>query len=206
MIGVVDLQWLPWILDTIQPKTGSWTLTVFHLTPIIVFSVTAFVAAVRFKVFRMGEPAIKLDMAVTSRRSSPSYNGITAVAVLANTSRVVAKCETVIWQVRVLAPYRDEVVKSKIDEYWEHLKQEIKPVEFPWNVNYTISSTDSQMSLEPGEVNTVSMNLAIPDWIEAIDVLLFLEAPGNTRGSQIGWITRCAHDIDSKEVSNGDQD
>ena len=113
MLGVVDLQWLQWLLDIIAPKNASWTLTVFHLTPVIVFAVTAFVAMWRFTIFRMREPAINIELDVTSRPSSPSYNGITAVAILTNPSRVVAKCTTLIWQVRVLAPYTDEDVESK---------------------------------------------------------------------------------------------
>ena len=204
MLGVVDLQWLPWIWEAIVPKTGGWTLWVFHLTPATVFVLTIIAAGWRFKIFRMGEPAIELEVDITSRQCSPSYNAITAVGVMTNTSRVVAKCTTLIWQVRVLAPYSDVDVERKIEEYWEYREQETKPVEFPWNLNYTIPSTDPQISLEPGEINTVSMNLAIPDWIKAIDVQLFLETPGNAKGSQLGWIARCTHDI--KEVSNGDQD
>ena len=204
MLGVVDLQWLQWLLDIIAPKNASWTLTVFHLTPVIVFAVTAFVAMWRFTIFRMREPAINIELDVTSRPSSPSYNGITAVAILTNPSRVVAKCTTLIWQVRVLAPYTDEDVESKLEEYWDYYEREVRPVEFPWNVNYHIERPDSQIALEPGEVNTITMNLAIPSWIEAVDVQLFLEAPGNAKRAQIGWTGRCAHKMN--EVPNGNQD
>ena len=195
MLGVVDLQWLPWIWEAIVPKTGGWTLGVFHLTPATVFLITAFVALWRFRVFRMGEPAMRIELDVTSQECSPSYNGVTTVAMLTNTSRVVAKCTTVIWQVRVLAPYRDEQVHRKIKEFWEYYERENRPVEFPWNVNYHIERTNSQIALEPGEVNTITLSLAIPDWIEAIDVQLFLQAPGNAKGSQIGWIGRCTHKV-----------
>ena len=195
MLTAVELQWLPWIIDAIQSKTGGWTLMVFHLTPLTVFLITAIGAIWRFNLFRMRAPAVRIEIDVTSRECSPSYNGITAVAMLTNTSRVVAKCTKVVWQVRVLAPYRDPQVQDKIKEFWEYYERENRPVEFPWNVNYHIERRDSQIALEPGEVNTIALNLAVPDWIEAIDVQLFLQAPGNAQGAQIGWIGRCTHKI-----------
>ena len=142
--------------------------------------------------YRMGKPAVKMDIEVTSRRSSESYIAVSAVAILTNTGRVLAKCTTLIWEVRVLAPYEDEVVEGKVQEYSKHYSVETKPVEFPWNVNYTLSRSDARIFLEPGEVNTVSMNLALPDWITAIDVQLFLQLDSKKIDA---WVARCPHDV-----------
>ena len=180
MLGVVDLQWLQWIGEAIVPKTGGWTLWVFHLTPAVVFLVGGGVAIWRFRWFRMGEPAVNIDMEVASLRCSDSFVAISAVAVLTNASRVLAKCNKLRWEVRVLAPYRDEDVQHKVDEYSGYHEVETIPIEFPWNLNYNLSRNDSRIFLEPGEKNTVNMNLAIPDWITAIDVQLSLQgAKGN---------------------------
>ena len=48
------------------------------------------------------------------------------------------------------------------------------------------------------------MSLAIPDWIKAIDVQLFLQASRRSKGIQIGWVAKCTHDI-VKETPNGNQ-
>ena len=130
-LGIVELQWLLDIFRVGLPKAQ----TIFYLTPAIVFLLTVIAAGSRFKIFRLGEPAIKLAIDVTSRRCSESYNAVSSVAVITNTSRVVARCTELTWQVRVLAPYLDEDVGSKIEEYSKHHSVETIPVEFPWNLN-----------------------------------------------------------------------
>ena len=64
-----------------------------------------------------------------------------------------------------------------------------------WNVNYTISQVNTKISLEPGEANTISMSLAISDWIEAVDVLIELDSPHRVEGSPLRWAARCQHDL-----------
>ena len=76
----------------------------------------------------MGQPAIKIDMEVTSRRSSPSYNALNAVAVLTNTGRVVIECTRLVWDVRVLAPYSDGDVEMGIQAYEKYHSVETVPV------------------------------------------------------------------------------
>jgi hypothetical protein len=118
------------------------------------------------------------------------------VAELTNTGRVVVECTKLVWDVRVLAPYRDGDVEMRIQAYEKHHSVETVPVEFPWNVNYTLSRSGSQISLEPGEVNTVSMSLAIPDWIEAVDVEFVLQEAGRSEEIiEVGWVARRSHDI-----------
>ena len=96
----------------------------------------------------------------------------------------------------MLAPYSDADVERKIDEYAPYIETAGSPIEFPWNVNYRISRTDSRIALEPGESNTVSMSLAMPDWIEAVDVLIELDSLYNSsEGSPICWAARCQHEI-----------
>ena len=173
----------------------TWSLTIFHLTPLFVFLLTAAVAIWRFRLYRMGKAAIRIDMEVTSRRASPSYNALNAVAVLTNTGRVLAKFTTLIWEVRVLGPYTDQDVLTKIQAYDPYHEVETVAVEFPWNVNYTLSRRSSMISLEPGEVNTVSMSLAIPGWIESVDVQLVLQEAGSSGERDVGWVALRSHDI-----------
>jgi len=174
---------------------------VFYLSPLLIALATLFLAWWRFKIFRVREPAIKMDLVVTSRRSSPSFNALSAVVVLTNTSRVAARISEVTWQVQVLAPYSDADVELKIEEYAPYMESAGSPIEFPWNVNYKISRTNSRIALEPGESNTVSMSLAMPDWIEAVDVLIELDSPHSSEGSPLCWTARCQHDI-KPEVRN----
>ena len=61
------------------------------------------------------------------------------------------------------------------------------------------------ISLEPGEVNTVNMSLAIPVWTEAIDVELALQAPGRSKKVDVAWVARRSLDIE-KEADNEHQD
>ena len=173
----------------------------FYLSPLIIALVTLGLAWWRFKIFRVREPAITTDLQVSSRRSSPSYNALSAVVVLSNTSRVAVRITDLTWSVRVLAPYSNEAMASKIDEYVPHMIVAGSPIEFPWNVNYTISRVDARIYLEPGESNTISMSLAIPDWIEAVDVLIELDSPHRAEGAPLCWAARCQHDIES-EVRN----
>ena len=179
-------------LDTVV----SAVQVVFYLSPLIIAGATLFLAWWRFKVFRVREPAIKMDLTVTSHRSSPSYNSLSAVVVLTNTSRVAVRIAEVTWQVQVLAPYSDADVDRKIDEYAPYMESAGSPIEFPWNVNYKISRTNSRIALEPGESNIVSMSLALPDWIEAVDVLIELDSPHSSEGSPLCWAARCQHEIE----------
>ena len=168
---------------------------VFYLSPLIIALVTFFLAWWRFKIFRVREPAITTDLLVSSRRCSPAYNALSAAVVLTNTSRVAVRITEVTWQVQVLAPYGDADVERKVNEYAPYMERAGSPIEFPWNVNYKISRTNSRIALEPGESNTVSMSLAMPDWIEAIDVLIELDSPHSSEGSPLCWAARCQHDI-----------
>ena len=114
---------------------------------------------------------------------------------MTNTSRVAVRITKVTWLVQVLAPYGDADVERKINEYVPYMESVGSPIEFPWNVNYTISRTNSRISLEPGESNTISMSLAMPDWIEAVDILIELDSPHCSEGSPLCWAARCQHDI-----------
>lgn len=174
----------------------------FHLTPLIIALATLGLAGWRFKVFRVREPAIATDLQVTSRRSSPSYNALSAVVVLTNTSRVAVRITRLRWLVRVLGPYNDAAIESKISEYAPYLEfdglpidADGVPIEFPWNVNYTLSQVNARISLEPGESNTISMSLAMPRWIEAVDVLIELDSPAVKDSPPLCWAARRQHDI-----------
>ena len=106
--------------------------------------------------------AIQIELGVSSRRSSPTYNAISAVATVTNTSRVVTRVTKVEWELRVLSPYADAAVEDKVKEYEAFYYVSGDPVEFPWNVNYALYQDNARIYLEPGESNTVSMALAIP--------------------------------------------
>ena len=49
------------------------------------------------------------------------------------------------------------------------------------------------------------MSLAIPVWIEAIDVELALQAPGRSKKVDVAWVARRSLDIE-KEADNEHQD
>ena len=173
-----------------------WAETLFYVTSSLILTGTACAAAWRFRIFRMGEAAIKIDLDVSSRRSSPSYNSLSVVAIVTNTSKVVTRCTKVQWEVRVLSPYVDGDVEDKVKEYENYYSLSGDPVEFPWNVNYALSQEDARIYLEPGESNTVSMGLAVPDWIKAIDVRLVLSAPPSRKNRQDdAWVARSTHDL-----------
>lgn len=184
-------------VETTALGTAVATLQiVFYLSPLIIALATLSLAWWRFRILRTREPAIKMDLTVTSRQSSPSYNALSAVVVLTNTSRVAVRITEVTWQVQVLAPYSDADVERKVNEYMPYMESAGSPIDFPWNVNYKISRTNSRIALEPGESNTVSMSLAMPDWIKAVDVMIELDSPHSAEGSPLCWAARYQHDID----------
>ena len=173
----------------------TWAQIAFYLTPGVIFVLTAGVAIWRFNIFRFGKPAIKVDLEVSSRVSSESWNVISAVALVTNTSQVVVRCTSLQWEVRVLAPFDDEAVQLKSDEYAGHMKTQGPSVEFPWNVQYRMRNDNPGIALEPGESNVVDMSLAIPKWITAIDVRCTLVLPKGRRGPDYVWTNRQPHDI-----------
>ena len=175
-----------------------WAETLFYAISPLVLTVTAIAAAWRFRIFRMGEAAIKIGLDVSSRRSSANYNALSVLATVTNTSKVLTRFTEVQWEVRVLSPYTDGNVEDKVKEYMNYYSTTGDPVEFPWNVNYAFSQDDARIYLEPGESNTVSMSLAIPDWINAVDVRLVLSAPPRRKKRQNdAWVARCTHDLSS---------
>ena len=184
----------PWYEQTAQ--------VIFYLTPAFVFILTGLLAAWRFNIFRTAKPAIKIDLEVTSRPSSESWNVISAVALVTNTSRVLAGCNSLHWEIRVLAPFRDDDIESKVVEYADYTVTDGPRVEFPWNVLYRIRNDNPGIALEPGESNIVDMSYAIPNWITAIDVRCTMVLTKGNRGPIYVWTSLCPHDI-TQEVTNG---
>ena len=184
----------PWYEQTAQ--------VIFHLTPVIVFIVTAVAAACRYNIFRIAKPSIKIDLTITSRASGETWNVLSAVALVTNTSRVIASCDSLQWEVRVLAPYNDDGIESKVAEYEGHMQHNGPGVDFPWNVQYRIQNDNPGIALEPGESNVVDMSLAIPDWVTAVDVRCTLVLPKGRSGPDYVWKSRLPHDIERK-VTNG---
>ena len=171
------------------------TQVIFYLTPVVVFLITGSFAVWRFNIFRTTKPSIRIDMEVSSRSCSSSYNVLSAVALLVNTSRVRAQCDSLQWVVRVLAPFDDHVVEAKLAEYQDYLRRESRPAEFPWNIQYRIINYDPGIALEPGESNVVDMSVALPDWIQAVDVRCAMVLPKGTQGPIYVWNNRCIHDM-----------
>ena len=184
----------PWYVQTAQ--------IVFYLTPLMVFIATGIVAAWRFNVFRTAKPSIRIDLEITSRASSDSWTAISAVAMITNTSRVMAGCNSLQWEVRVLAPYNDEDVEYKMEEYARHQVTDGPRVEFPWNVEHLIRNYNPGIALEPGESNVVDMSVAIPRWIRAVEVRCTLVLFKGNRGPVYVWTSLRPHDI-LQEAENG---
>ena len=170
---------------------------VFYLSPLIIAGVTLFLAWWRFKVFRIREPAIKMDLVVTSRRCSPSYNALNAVATLTNTSRVAVEFTRLEWTVRILSPYDDDDVEDRISDS-DRYRTFNGSLDFPWDVYDILIQEDVVISLDPGESNAIGMSIAIPDWIEAVEVLIELDSPSEQDGARLYWIARCPHDINQE--------
>ena len=184
----------PWYEQTAQ--------IVFYLTPLIVFIVTGLVAAWRFNIFRTSKPSIRIDLDITSRASSDSWTAISAVALVTNTSRVMAGCNSLQWEVRVLAPYNDEDVEHKMEEYVRHQVTDGPRVEFPWSVEHLIRNYNPGIALEPGESNVVDMSVAIPNWIRAVEVRCTLILLKGNSGPVYVWTSLRPHDI-PQEAENG---
>ena len=183
-----------------EPLYEQIAQVIFYLSPLIVFVVTGFIAIWRFNIFRTAKPSIRIDLEVGSRANSDSYNVLSAVALVTNTSRVVAACTSLQWEVRVLAPFDDEDVEAKVAEYEGHMVTDGPPVEFPWNVQYRIRNDNPGIALEPGESNLVDMSLAVPEWIEAVDVRCTMVLPKGRRGPVYVWTNRRSHDMPRKVI------
>ena len=199
--GILSLRVFTYLPLPGSPPFCMWSQTLFYLTPVVVFGLTAAIAIWRFRIFRTGKPAIKIDLEMSSRPASPSWTVLSALALVQNTSQVMARCNSLQWEVRVLSPFDDEAVELKVAEYSSYMTTEGPSVEFPWNVQYRIVSENPGIALEPGEFNVVDMSLALPRWIDAVDVRCTLVLPKGRRGPPYVWTNRKPHDI-CKEVTN----
>ena len=103
----------------------------------------------------------------------------------------------------MLAPFNDEDVEGKIEEYEALMVTNGPAVDFPWNVQYHIQSDDPGIALEPGESNVVDMSLAIPEWITALDVRCTMVLIKEQGSPDYVWTSRSPHDI-SVRTSNGE--
>lgn len=170
----------------------------FYLSPLLIAVVTLFLAWWRFKVFRVREPAITTDLQVSSRRSSPSYNALNAIVVLTNTSRVAVEITRVEWTVRILSPYYDDDVEDRMSAPNRYPTFD-GSLDFPWDVyippQEDVTFYDVMISLDPGESNVIGTSVVIPDWIEAVEVLVELDSPSGQGDVRLCWIARCPHDI-----------
>lgn len=175
----------------------------FYLSPLLIAGATLFLAWWRFKIFRVREPAIKAELEVSSRRCSPSYNAVNAIATLTNTSRVSVQISRLQWWVVVLSPYEDSEVESK-QSFYESLTTSDPSVEFPWNVHYNPLWEGIEIVLEPGESTAIGISRAIPDWVRAVEVVIEVDSPSGQEGERWRWIARCPHDVD-QEASHGVQ-
>ena len=187
-------------MDDHMIKLGTVTTVmqiVFYLSPLIIALVTFFLAWWRFKVFRVREPAITTDLQVTSRRSSPSYNALTAVVTLTNTSRVAVEITRLEWTVRVLSPYDDDDLEDRISDP-ERYRTFNGSLDFPWDVYEVLIQEDVVISLDPGESNAIGTSTVIPDWIEAVEVFVELDSPSEQDDARLCWIARCPHDINQE--------
>ena len=167
---------------------------VFYLSPLIIAGATLFLAWWRFKVFRVREPAIKMDLVVSSRRCSPSYNALNAVATLTNTSRVAVEITRLEWTVRILSPYDDDDVEDRIHEF-ERYHSFNDFIDFPWDDYDTLLLEGVTLSLDPGASYAVGTSIVIPDWIEAVEVVVELSSRAGRHNERLGWIARCPHDV-----------
>jgi hypothetical protein len=170
---------------------------VFYLSPLIIAGATLFLAWWRFKVFRVREPAIKMDLTVTSRRCSPSYYALNAVATLTNTSRVAVEITRLEWAVRILSPYDDDDVEDMISDSADFQLLN-DTLDFPWAVYNTLIQEGVMLSLDPMESNAIGMAIAIPDSIESVEVLIELDSPSEQDEGRLYWIARCPHDINQE--------
>ena len=178
----------------------SWTQVAFYLTPGTIFLLTAVVAIWRFNIFRTGKPAIQIDLEVSSRSTGGSWTVISAMASVTNSSKVLARCDSLQWEVRVLSPYSDDEVERKSEEYTPYMTTTGSTVEFPWNVQYLIKNDNPGIALEPGESNLVDMSIPIPTWIRAIDVRCTLVLPKSRDGAANIWTNRRPHDIHTHDI------
>ena len=154
------------------------SLSVFHLSPVVIFLLSLGVAIIEFKWFRKGQPAIKAELAVFSRRCSESLIAVAAEAAVTNTSRVKVDIRHYTWVVHKIARYEDVDPRAAWEECW----RERKPTRF---------------TLEPGETDTLSLRARVVDQLEAIDVILILDQPQKLfRRKSRHWIYRHPHNLD----------
>ena len=123
-----------------------WSQTLFHLTPLVVFGLTAAIAIWRFRIFRTGKPAIKIDLEMSSRPASPSWTVLKRFGIGTKHLAGYGKVQSLQWEVRVLSPFDDEAVELKVAEYSGYMTTEGPSVEFPWNVQYRIVSETLALS------------------------------------------------------------
>ena len=164
-----------WISDILEAVLAN-SQSVFHLSPVVIAVIGFVVAIFKFNLLRVKQPAIKAELSVYSRRCSESLIGVAAEAAVTNTSRVKVDIRHCTWVVNKIARYKDIAPDAAWEECWR--------------------TKQLQLTLEPGETDTVSMRARLDDDLEAIDVILILDRPKRRFRQKSGhWVYRHPHNL-----------
>ena len=96
-------------LETLQDIIGM----IWQLALALSIIGGAAIAAWRLNIFRYVQPSATIELEVHSCESAPSWNAITIIAKITNTSRVKITIREMNWVVRSLGPYTDDWIAEQ---------------------------------------------------------------------------------------------
>ena len=158
----------------------------------------AAIAAWRLNIFRYVQPSVTIELEVHSCEAAPSWNAITIIAKITNTSRVKITIPETHWGIRSLAPYTDEWIAEHATSLLSSSSVEAHTFVFPWDVIHHITETAAGAYVEPGETHTEAVSLPISAAYRDIDVLVAFRRSTWPKGklSSHVWAARRVHRID----------
>lgn len=172
-----------------------WAQTFFYVVTALSILAAGAIGIVKFNLFRSGRAFITVNLEASSRPCSSTYMQIGVTARLFNGSRVLATARTLEWECRAVATYDDDLIESKIGEYFSsgdaYQRTESSNSEFPWNVQQRITKTDLSLEIEPNEYSHDNVTFIVPAYCTAVQIRLFIPTPRNDR---LGWTAVIYHD------------
>ena len=163
---------------------------------VIAIGVGAYLAQIRFQIFRTFQPHLTISHKVNHRFLSDSYIHIDASAIMHNSSKVKVELRKSFVRLQQVSPISDEEAESlyagvfEDKEYNNFQWPVLEHLERVWN--------KGELVIEPGESHTETFEFMVPaSEFSSVLIYTYFYNPesGPDAGTAEGWAATSLHDI-----------
>ena len=170
------------------------------------FLVTLYVTERNYRRSREHIPNLSMELQVERTPVSARYDVLMVTLQATNTGTGLCRVGHVVWEIKVLSPYDDEVVEEMLEEFKpnpsgsqaEEGASDTQAVEFPWH-QIRQETTSFPISIEPKETEQLTQEFIIPAEVAGIVASAWVDNASEPKLTQ-GWYRRRAHAL--KEAEN----